>query len=139
MLKYNDRFTSLDSTEETLSYLALEGWYNIYSAIVFNLLSTTNKRRSTRRAHLLSLQTIQDESIIRPVLQQVYHLRETHVRGVCRSIKLTSLRDALEDFGISNFGQLFRMQIDEDWGQTGSGLVLGYEQNVLIHSISIKL
>jgi hypothetical protein len=125
--------------EEILSYLALEDWYDIDSATVFNPLSTTDKWRSTHIAHLLRLKTIQDEPINRPVSQQVYHLRETHVRGVCRSIKLTLLRDALEDFGIPNFGQLFRAQIDEDWGHEVSGLMLGYDQNVLIDSIFIKL
>jgi hypothetical protein len=125
--------------EETLSYLALEAWYNIDSATVFILLSATDKLRTTCRADLLRLQTIQEEPIIRPVSQQVYHLRETHVRGVCRSIKLTSLRVASEDFGIPNFGQLFRAQIDVDWGHEVSGLVLGYDQNMLIDSIFIKL
>jgi len=139
MLKHNDRCTGHDYMEETLSYLALEGWYNVDSAKVFNLLSTTDKRRSTCRAHLLRLQTIQDEPIIRPVSQQVYHSRETHVRGVCRSIKSTSLRDASEDVGIPNFGQLFRAQIEEDWGPEVCGLVLGYDQTVLIDSILIKL
>jgi len=91
MLKHNDRCTGLDYMEETLSYLALQGWYDIDSAKVFNLLSAPDKRRSTPRAHLLRLQTIQDEPIIRPISQQLYHLRETHVRGVCRSIKVTSL------------------------------------------------
>ena len=36
MLKHNDYM------EETLSYLALEGWYNVDSAKVFNLLSATD-------------------------------------------------------------------------------------------------
>jgi len=139
MLKHNDRCTGLHYMEETLSYLALEGWYDIDSAKVFKLLSATDKRRTTRRAHLLGLQTIQDEPIIRPVSLQLYHLIETHVRGVCRSIKLTSLRVASEDFGIPNFGQLFRAQIDEDLGQKLSGLMLGYDQNVLIDTIFIKL
>jgi len=139
MLKHNDRCTGLDYMEESLSYLALEGWYNIDSAKVFNLLSTTDKWRSTHRAHLLCLQTIQDEPIIHPVSQQVYYLRETHVRGVCRSIKLTSLRDTSEDFGIPNFGQLFRGQIEQDWRHKVSGLVLGYDQTVLIDSIFIIL
>jgi len=57
---------------------------------------------------------------------------------VCRSIKLTSLRDASEDFRIPNFRQLFRAQIEEDWGHEVCGLVLGYDQNVLIDSIFIK-
>jgi hypothetical protein len=91
MLKNNDWCTGLDYMEATLSYLALNGWYDIDCAKVFNLLSATNKRRSTRTVHLLHLHTIQNEPIIRPVSQQVYHLRETHVRGVYRSIKLTSL------------------------------------------------
>jgi hypothetical protein len=38
-------------------------------------------------------------------------LREIHVCGVYRSIKLTSLRDASEDIGIPNFGQQFHTQI----------------------------
>jgi hypothetical protein len=125
--------------EETLSYLALQGRYDIDLAKVFNLLSATDKRRSTRTAHLLRLQTIQDDPIIRSVSQQLYHLRETHVRGVCRSIKLTCIRDALEDFEIPTFGQLFHGQIEEDWGYEVSGLVLGYDQNVLLVRIFIKL
>jgi len=139
MLKHNDRSTALDYMEETLSYLALQGWYKIDSAQVFNLLSAGNKRRNTRRAHLLRLQHCQNEPFCRPVSPQVHHLRETHVCGVCRSIKLTSLRDASEDFGIPNFGPLFRSQIEEDWGHEVRGLVLGYDQNVLLDSISINV
>jgi len=139
MLKHNDRCTGLDYMEDTLSYLALEGWYDIDSAKDFNLLSPTDKRRSTRRAHLLRLQTIQDEPIIRRVSQHVYHWRDTHACRMCRSIKLTSLRDASQDFGIPNFGHLFCTQIDEDWGHEVSGLGLGYDQDVLLDSILIKL
>jgi hypothetical protein len=139
MIKHNDWCTGLNYMEKTVSYLALEGWYNIDSAIVFNLLTATNKWQSTRRAHLLRLQTIQEEPGIHPVLQQGYHLRETHVCGVCRSIKLTLLRDASEDFGIPNIGQLFRTRIEEDWGHEVSGIVLGYDQNLLLDSILIKL
>jgi hypothetical protein len=58
---------------------------------------------------------------------------------VCRSIKLTSLRVASEDFRIPNFGQVFRVQIDEAWRHEVSGLMLRYDQNVLIDSIFIKL
>jgi len=43
MLKDNDQCTGLAYMEETLSYLALEGWYNIDSAIVLNILPTTNQ------------------------------------------------------------------------------------------------
>jgi len=139
MLKHNDRCTGLDCMDSTLSYLALQGWYNIGSANVCDLPSTTDTQRSTCRSHLLPLQTIEEEPFIRPVSQQLYHLRETHVRGVCRSIKLISLRDASEDFGNPNFGPQFRAQIEEDWGHEVSGLVLGYDQNVLIGSIFIKL
>jgi len=125
--------------EETLSYLALEGWYGVDSAKVLNLLSATNKWRSTHQVHLLRLQTIQDEPIILLGSQQVYYLSETHVRQVCRGIKLTSLRDTSEDFRIPNFGQLFHVQIDEDRGPEVCGLVLGYDLNVLTDSIFIKL
>jgi len=38
MLKHNDRCTCLDYMEEILSYLALQGWYDINFAKVFNLL-----------------------------------------------------------------------------------------------------
>jgi hypothetical protein len=74
MLKHMDRFTGLDYMEEILSYLALERWNDVDSANVFNILCATYERRSTRRAHLLRLQTIEDETIIRPVTQQVCHL-----------------------------------------------------------------
>jgi hypothetical protein len=139
MFKHNDRGTGFDYMAEILSYLALEGWYHIDSAKAFNLLSATDQWRSTHRAHLLRLETMQDKLIICQVSQQVYHLREPHVRGVCRSIELTLLRNASEDFEIPRFGQQFRVQIDEDWGHEVSGLVLGYDQNVLIDSVFIKL
>jgi len=58
---------------------------------------------------------------------------------VCRSIKLTSLRDASVDFGIPNFGNLFHAQSEEDWGHEVCGLVLGSDQNALIRSILIIL
>jgi len=45
MLKHNDQCTGLDYMEETLSYLALQGWYNIDWAKVFNQQSGTDKRR----------------------------------------------------------------------------------------------
>jgi hypothetical protein len=90
--------------KQILSHLALQGWYNIDSGTDFNWLSATDKWQPTPRAHLLHLQTIQEDSIIRTVSQQVYHLRETHIPRLCRSIKLASLRDALEYFGISTFG-----------------------------------
>jgi len=133
MLMHNDYM------EETLSYLALQGLYDIDSANGFNFLAAADTQRNTRSAHLLHLQTIQNGPFICPVSQQVYHLREMHVRGVCRSIKLTSLRDASEDFRIPNFGQIFGAQIEEDSGHEVCGLVLGYDQDVLIDSIHIKL
>jgi len=43
MLKHNDWCTGLGYREETLSHLAHQGWYNIDSAKVFNLLSTADK------------------------------------------------------------------------------------------------
>jgi hypothetical protein len=61
------------------------------------------------------------------------------VCGVCRSIKLTSLRAVSEDFGIPNFGQLLGKQIEEDWGHDVGGVVIRYNQNVLLDSICIKL
>jgi hypothetical protein len=82
MLKNNDLCTSLDYLEETLSYLALQGWYHIDTSKVFSLLSATNKRQSTHRVHLISLQTIEGGPSICPVSHEVYHLRETHVHGV---------------------------------------------------------
>jgi hypothetical protein len=52
---------------------------------------------------------------------------------------LTSLSDASKEFGIPNFGQLFRPHIEEDCRHEVCGLVLSYEQNVLLDSIFIKL
>jgi len=138
-LKYNARCTSLVYMEETLSHLALQGWYDIDSAKFFNLPSATNKVHNTCRANLLCIQLCQEEPFFRPISQQVHHLRDTHVHGVRRSIKSTSLRDASDDFGIPNFGQLFREEIEEDWGCKVCGLVLGYDQNALINSLFIKL
>jgi len=83
MLKHNDRSTVLHYMEETLSYVALQGWYDIDLAKVFNLLSAADKRLNARRAHLLRLQHCQAKPFFCPVSPQVHHLRETHVRGVC--------------------------------------------------------
>ena len=58
---------------------------------------------------------------------------------MCRSIEITSLRDVSDDFGIPNFRRPFRAQVEEDCGHEVSGLVLGYERNVLNDSILIKL
>jgi hypothetical protein len=92
---------------ETLSYLALQGGYDVDSAKVFDLLSAADTRRSTYRAPLCCLKTFQEKPCICPVSQQVYHSRESHVRGVCRNVKFTSPRDASEDVGIPNFENLF--------------------------------
>jgi len=79
------------------------------------------------------------ESSFRPLSQQVHHLRETHVCGVCTSIKLTSLIHASVEFRLPNFGQLFRTQIEDHWGHEVSGTVLGYDQNGLLHSVFFQL
>ena len=55
MFKYNNQCTGLDYMEETLSYLALQGWYNIDSVKVFNLLSAADEQQNTRRALLSCL------------------------------------------------------------------------------------
>jgi len=139
MLQHNDPSTVLDYMEETMSYVAVQGWYDIDSAKVFNLLSAANKQQNTSSAHLIHLQHCQEEPFFHSVSHPANHLRETQVRGVWRSIKLTSLRDASVDIGICNFGQLFGIQIEEDCGHEASGLVLGYDQNVLIDNIFIEL
>jgi len=123
MLKHHNRCTTLDYMDETPSCLALQGWYDIDLEEAFNLLSAANKRQNPRRANLLRFQHCQEESCFYAVSPKVHRLRETHVRWVCRSIKLTSPSDASEDFGIPNFGQQFHSQIEEDWGHEVSGLV----------------
>ena len=50
-LKHNDRCTGLDYMEETLSYHALQCWYDIDALKVVNRLSAADKRRNMRRAH----------------------------------------------------------------------------------------
>ena len=54
---------------------------------------------------------------------------------MCTRIKLTSPRDATEDFRIPNFGQLFRAQTEEDWGHEICGVVIGYAHNALDDNI----
>ena len=115
MPKHNDWCTGLDYMKETLSYLAHQGGYDIDSANRFNLLAAADKRQNTRRAHPLRLHRCAKEPFFRPISQQVHYLRATHVRRVCRSLKLTSLRDESVDIGLRNFGQLFPTQIEHDW------------------------
>jgi len=55
LLKHNDRSTGLEYMEKSPSYLALQGWYDIDSAKVFNVLSAADKLQNTSRAHLLHL------------------------------------------------------------------------------------
>jgi len=111
MLKHNAQCTHHDFMEEKMSHHALQGWYDFDYANVFNLLSASDERRNPRRAHLVRVQHCQEVPFFRPGSQRVHHSRESHVRGVCRSIELTSLRDASEAVGILNFGQLLRAQI----------------------------
>jgi len=127
MLKQNDPSTGLDYIEETLLYLALQGWYDIDSAKVFNRLSTADKQWNTRRAHLLRLQHSQDKPLFHSMLAEVHHFIETHVHGGCWSITLTSFRDASKEFEIPNFVQLFHSQIKEDLGHKVSEPVLRYD------------
>jgi len=138
MLKHNDQCTGLEYMREILFYLAHQGLYNIDSAKVFNLLSTANTWRNTCRAHHLYLQQCQEKPFFRHVLQQIHHMREPHVCRVCRSVKLTSLWNAWEDVGCSEFWQQFWAQIEEEWGHEVSGPVLRCHQNVLTDSILIK-
>jgi hypothetical protein len=65
-LKQNEWCTSLDCMEETLSDLAHQGWYDIDSSKDFNLLSAPDKRRNTRRAHLLTLSALSGTAIFPP-------------------------------------------------------------------------
>jgi len=138
-LKHNDPCTGLDYLEETVSYLAHQGWYDIEWAKVFNILSAADERRNTRRAHLFQLHHHQNEPFFRPVSQQVHHLIDTHVCGLYTSIESTSLRNASVDFGLPNFGQLFCTHIEDDWGHEVRGRVLEYDQNVLMDSECIQL
>jgi hypothetical protein len=48
MLRYNHRYTGLNYMEETQSYLALQGWYNVDCAKDFNLLSATENGQVSR-------------------------------------------------------------------------------------------
>jgi len=50
--KYLDRSPGHVHMEVTLAYSALQGWYNIDSATLFNLLCTADIWENTRRAHL---------------------------------------------------------------------------------------
>jgi hypothetical protein len=132
MLKHND------SLQERLSYLALQGGYDIDSAKVFNVLSAAKTLLKWRRAHLLRLHHCLKERFFRPVLQQVHHLSESLVCGVWRNIKFTSLWDESVNFAIPKFGQLLHTQIEDDWGHDGSWPVLGYDQNILLDCVFIK-
>jgi len=75
IIKHNDQCTRLDYIEETLSYLALQGWYDIDSAKIFNILPTTDKQQSSWGADPFHLQTIQNEALIWCLSQWVYLLR----------------------------------------------------------------
>jgi hypothetical protein len=135
MLRHNAGYTGVDYMEEVLSHPAISGWYGIDNAKDLNLQPLTNEWCNTCRVHFVHLQHYHEERFLRPVSQQVHPLREAHVQGECRSIKLTSLRDALEDFGHPNFGHLFHAQIEGDWVHKVCGLVIRYDHNELEDSV----
>jgi len=121
----NDWCTSLENMEETLSYLALQGWYDTDTAKVFNLLSAANEQQNPPWAYLWFLQHCHDEPCHCPVSWQVNHFRETHDRRVCRRVKFTLRGNAAEYFGFRKVQQLFLSQIQDVWGNKVCGLVLG--------------
>ena len=112
---------------QTFSCLALQGWFDIDSAAVVNEQSAANKRQNLRSTYLLHQHYLEDP-LICSVSAQVHHLRETHVRRLCRCMNLTSLRDTSKEYQILNFGQLFRSQIKKIWGHQVYELVLGYHR-----------
>jgi len=73
MLKPNDQCIGLNSMEETLSYLALEGWYDIDSAKAFNLLSATDQGE----LHAEPICQVSKQSRTSP-LSALYHSRYTN-------------------------------------------------------------
>jgi len=137
ILKHNHQCTCPDHLEETLSYSALLVWYNIDSTRVLVPLFATNQRRSTCCTNSIHFQTMPENPCFHLISQQLYRLTETHVCWVCNRHILSPLRDVSEDIGISNFGQQFRADIDEYWGHQLCGLMLRYNQQVLIHNIFI--
>ena len=60
MLNHNDQCTSFAYMEETLSYPALQDYYDVDSGKHFCLLTATDEQGSTRSAHLIRLHTIQE-------------------------------------------------------------------------------
>jgi len=53
LLKHHDQFTYLGQMQETVSYLGLQDWYNMQSAIIFNIPSATDiVQNSPRVSHL---------------------------------------------------------------------------------------
>jgi len=132
ILKHNDYCTSLDCMEDTPLYLALQDSYNIDSANVINLPSTANKKQNTHQVNFLCLQHCQHGPFLWLISQQVHHLTETDIRRVCRILKSTSFRAASVDCWMSEFGQQFHSQIEDNLVHEVSELVLRYDQIVLI-------
>jgi hypothetical protein len=60
MLKHNDQCTGFAYMEETLSYPALQGYYDVDSGKLLCLLTATDEQGSTCSAHLIRLHTIQE-------------------------------------------------------------------------------
>jgi len=117
ILKCKDQYTSLDYMTEKLPHYTFQGWYNTDSENIFNQLVITNKLWNTHGATLLCLQRCPRELFFYSITQPVLHIRESHVCGVCRYMKLISLWDASEQFGIPNHGQLLEL-----WSSHSSGV-----------------
>jgi hypothetical protein len=138
MRKHNDRSTSLNNMEETFSYLDLQSSYDIDSAKIMNLLSSAEKQWNTCRTHLVSFRHCKDKPFFRCMSSHVNFSRQPHFCAVCKSVKLTSLRDTSEDVWIPNTWQLFYSKIEDDWGRNVSGLVLAYDKNIRLDSLFSK-
>jgi len=135
LLKHNDQSSGYNYMEMSHSHPGLRGWSPIDSAQVLNLLSTADKQWNTHRAHHILLQHCQDVPFDCPVSPQVHYWRAMSVHGLCRSIKLISLWDALKHFRVCKCRQLCCTHVQVDRRNEDSGLVLRYDQNVLKASI----
>jgi len=126
-LIHNGRYTALDYVEDVQSYLSQQSSYNTDCGIGLNLLLAGDKCRNGCRPHLLPIKHGHNEPCFQPVPRHVHHLGESHVCGVCGSIKSTTLSDASEDFSIPSIEPLLHVNVEEDWGHEVSGLVLDYD------------
>lgn len=125
VLAHNDRHTALDYMHQTLRWLALQGWHDKDSAAILNLISTAEKRRSTRRAQQNRILAGESEPFFQPELPHLQTYQHSRICAPSPTYKRMSLSQAATIFNIPTLPTLVRHHLYRIWGHDAVSLLWG--------------